>query len=64
MSVKPLPAPKDYARRLRLANRQLRKARELLERTERALHDLPDHQCPTGLLEHIRRFNQAQGGQS
>jgi len=64
VSIKPLPAPQDYARQLRLARRALRKARDLLDQAERVLHDLPDSQCPTGLLEHIRRFNRAPGGQS
>lgn len=62
MSTKPAPRPQDYARALRKAKRDLRTAGKLLARAERVLHDLPDSQCPTGLLESIRRFNQAQGG--
>lgn len=55
------PAPKDCARALRRARRTLRTAGALLAQAERFLHDLPDAQCPTRLLEHIRRFNHAQG---
>lgn len=62
MSFKPLPAPQSYARQLRLARRDLRKARDLLMQAERFFHDLSDSQCPTGLLENIRRFTQAHGG--
>jgi len=61
MSVKPLSPPQEYARTLRRTKRALRTAKELLAQSERFLHDLPDSQCPTDLLEHIRRFNHAQG---
>lgn len=61
MSIKPLPSPKDYARALRRVKHTLRTASELLAQAERFLHDLPDSQCPTELLEHIRRFNHAKG---
>lgn len=62
MSIKPPATRKDYARALRRTKRTLRTAGELLAQAERFLHDLPDSQCPTGLLESIRRFNHAQGG--
>lgn len=61
MSIKPLSPAQEYARALRRSKRVLRTARELLAQTERFLHDLPDSQCPGDLLEHIRRFNHAQG---
>ena len=34
--------------------RRRRRADALLGEAARALHDLPDHQCPTDLLERIR----------
>ncbi|TAA18232.1 hypothetical protein EA658_13890 [Pseudoxanthomonas winnipegensis] len=52
-----MPAPPE----LRAARRQLRTAARLLAQTERFLHDLPDRQCPTALLDAIRRFNRATG---
>jgi len=51
----------DCPRALRRAKRLLRDARSLLAQAERFLHDLSDSQCPTELLEHIRRFNHAKG---
>ena len=62
MSSSTQPTPRDCARALRRAKRTLRKASALLDQAERFLHDLPDSQCPTGLLESIRRFNHAHGG--
>ena len=56
------PSPRDYAGQSRRANRELRRARELLARAETFLHDLPDHQCPTGLLDEIRRFTHTAPG--
>lgn len=43
----------------RQLQRRLRRADALLREAERALHDLPDHQCPTGLLMRIRLYNAA-----
>lgn len=43
----------------RQLHRRLRRANALLRETERALHDLPDHLCPTGLLMRIRLHNAA-----
>lgn len=42
--------------------RALRTARRLLIQVEQVLHALPDGQCPTRLLEDVRRFNLANGG--
>lgn len=39
--------------------RRLRRADALLAEAERALHDLPDHLCPTDLLARIRLHNAA-----
>lgn len=61
MSMKPPLTRKDYARALRRTKRTLRAAGELLAQAERFLHDLPDSQCPTGLLKSIRCFNHARG---
>lgn len=61
MSIKPLSTKEERARALRRTKRALRTANELLAQAERFLHDLPDAQCPTALLESIRRFNHAQG---
>jgi len=38
-------------------HRRLRRADALLREAERALHDLPDHLCPTELLMRIRLHN-------
>jgi hypothetical protein len=55
------PAREGAAAGLRASKRRLRTATQLLEQTERFLHDLPDRQCPVALLDAIRRFNCAKG---
>lgn len=52
----------DRASAARPSARALRTARRLLKQVEQVLHALPDDQCPTRLLEDVRRFNQANGG--
>lgn len=47
---------------LRTSKRRLRTATQLLEQTERFLHDLPDRQCPIALLDAIRRFTHTTSG--
>ncbi|WP_337054058.1 hypothetical protein [Pseudoxanthomonas sp. USHLN014] len=54
-------AREGAAAELRASKRRLRTATQLLEQTERFLHDLPDRQCPVALLDAIRRFNSAKG---
>lgn len=44
-------------RPVRQLHRRLRRADRLLQEAERALHDLPDHLCPTDLLMRIRLHN-------
>lgn len=57
----PPQSQRELLRDLRATRRDLRKANALLSTVEQHLHDLPDHHCPTQLLDTIRRFNQDQG---
>lgn len=57
----PPPTHRELLSQLRAIRRDLRKANALLTTTESFLHNLQDHQCPTQLLDSIRRFNHDQG---
>lgn len=60
MKLQSLDQAKEQARRWQRSSqktgRRLARAKALLAETEQFLHQLPDRQCPSHLLERIRLF--------